>query len=56
MFRHINRYLERLVDEERFAFYQAVCDFADKEIAPHLLTWGDGPRMPDGPAILSCMR
>ena len=39
MFRHIDTYLERLVDEERFAFYQAVGDFADKEIAPHLLTW-----------------
>src|SRR5919109_4583854 len=39
MFRHIDTYLEALVDEERFAFYQAVCDFAEKEIAPHLLTW-----------------
>ena len=39
MFRHMNTYLERLVDEERFAFYQAICDFADKDIAPHILTW-----------------
>ncbi len=39
MFRHIDTYLESLVDEERFAFYQAVCDFGEKEIAPHLLTW-----------------
>ena len=39
MFRHIDGYLETLVDEERFAFYRAVCDFADKEIAPPLLTW-----------------
>jgi alkylation response protein AidB-like acyl-CoA dehydrogenase len=39
MFRYIDTYLERLVDEERFAFYQAVCDFADKEIAPHVLSW-----------------
>ncbi|HEY7494068.1 MAG TPA: acyl-CoA dehydrogenase family protein [Candidatus Tectomicrobia bacterium] len=39
MFRHIDTYLEALVDKERFAFYQAVCDFAEKEIAPHLLTW-----------------
>jgi hypothetical protein len=35
----MNTYLERLVDEERFAFYQAVCDFAEKDIVPHLLTW-----------------
>src|SRR4029434_6745417 len=39
MFRYIDTYLERLVDEERFAFYQAVCDFAEKDIAPHVLTW-----------------
>jgi hypothetical protein len=39
MFRHIDIYLETLVDAERFAFYQAVCNFADKDIAPHLLTW-----------------
>jgi alkylation response protein AidB-like acyl-CoA dehydrogenase len=39
MFRRIDTYLEALVDEERFAFYQAVGDFAEKEIAPSLLTW-----------------
>lgn len=39
MFRHMNTYLEKLVDADRFAFYQAVCDFADKDIAPHVLTW-----------------
>jgi alkylation response protein AidB-like acyl-CoA dehydrogenase len=39
MFRHVDTYLESLIEEERFAFYQAVCDFADKEIAPHLLAW-----------------
>lgn len=39
MFRHIDTYLGALVDAERFAFYQAVCDFAEKDIAPHLLTW-----------------
>jgi short/branched chain acyl-CoA dehydrogenase len=39
MFRHMNSYLERLVDEERYAFYQVVCDFAEKDIAPHILTW-----------------
>lgn len=39
MFRHIDTYLERLVDEERFAFYQTLCDFADKNIAPYVLGW-----------------
>ena len=39
MFRRIDTYLEALVDEERFAFYQAVGDFAEKEIGPSLLTW-----------------
>jgi len=39
MFRHVDTYLESLIEEERFAFYQAVCDFGDKEIAPHLLEW-----------------
>jgi hypothetical protein len=39
MFRHMDTYLEVLVDEERYAFYQAVCDFAAKEIAPQVLTW-----------------
>jgi alkylation response protein AidB-like acyl-CoA dehydrogenase len=35
----MDAYLEPLVEPERFAFYQAVCDFADKELAPELLTW-----------------
>ncbi len=39
MFRHADTYLESLIKEERFAFYQAVCDFGEKEIAPHLLEW-----------------
>ncbi|MCA9729042.1 MAG: acyl-CoA/acyl-ACP dehydrogenase [Candidatus Eisenbacteria bacterium] len=39
MARQIDRYLEPLLDEERFAFYQAVCDFGDQEIAPRLLGW-----------------
>ena len=39
MFRHIDTYLESLVQEDRFAFYQAVCDFGEKEIAPQLVTW-----------------
>ncbi|MGQ4809492.1 Acyl-CoA dehydrogenase [Candidatus Entotheonellaceae bacterium PAL068K] len=39
MVRYIDTYLERLVDEERFAFYQAVCDFGARDIAPRLLSW-----------------
>jgi alkylation response protein AidB-like acyl-CoA dehydrogenase len=39
MFRHVDTYLESLIEEDRFSFYQAVCDFGDKEIAPHLLEW-----------------
>jgi len=39
MFRHVDTYLASLLPEDRFVFYQAVCDFGEKEIAPHLLTW-----------------
>jgi alkylation response protein AidB-like acyl-CoA dehydrogenase len=39
MFRHMDTYLESLVAEERFAFYQTVSDFGEKEIAPHVLAW-----------------
>lgn len=39
MARQIDTYLEPLLDEERFAFYEAVCDFGDAEIAPNLLGW-----------------
>ena len=39
MRRRIDAYLEALVEPERFAFYQTVCDFADKELAPELLIW-----------------
>jgi alkylation response protein AidB-like acyl-CoA dehydrogenase len=35
----MDAYLEPLVEPERFAFYQAVCEFADNDIAPELLTW-----------------
>ena len=34
MRRRMDAYLEPLVEPERFAFYQAVCEFADSEIAP----------------------
>jgi short/branched chain acyl-CoA dehydrogenase len=37
--RRIDHYLGQLLDEERFEFYRAVADFADREIAPQLLGW-----------------
>ena len=39
MSRQIDSYLEPLIDEDRFAFYRAACEFADKEIAPKILGW-----------------
>jgi alkylation response protein AidB-like acyl-CoA dehydrogenase len=38
MSRRIDAYLERLLDEERFAFYRAAAEFSDREIAPRLLS------------------
>jgi alkylation response protein AidB-like acyl-CoA dehydrogenase len=37
--RRIDTYLRDLVAEEKFAFYESVRDFADAQIAPHLLQW-----------------
>jgi alkylation response protein AidB-like acyl-CoA dehydrogenase len=40
-------YLKPLVDAGRFDFYKVVCDFADENIAPHLLKWErDGVLLP----------
>ncbi len=39
MRRQMDSYLERLVDSERFQFYRNVCDFAERDLAPHLLRW-----------------
>src|SRR5262249_33446719 len=39
MRRRMDAYLEPLVEPESLALYQAVCKFADHEIAPDLLTW-----------------
>lgn len=39
MTRRIDTYLRDLIEDERFDFYAAVRDFADAEIAPHLLSW-----------------
>ncbi|MCI0652222.1 MAG: acyl-CoA dehydrogenase family protein [Planctomycetes bacterium] len=37
--RRLDFYLERLIAEEQFSFYRGIADFADAEIAPHLLEW-----------------
>lgn len=39
MSRQIDQYLQPLLDEDRFDFYRVVCEFADTEIAPHVLSW-----------------
>lgn len=39
MQRRIDSYLASLVGEDKFDFYGVVRDFADSEIAPHLLNW-----------------
>lgn len=37
--RRIDTYLEQLLDDDRMAFYRAVAEFGDSEVAPHLLGW-----------------
>ncbi len=39
MARRIDTYLQDLVGDDKFAFYETVRDFGDAEIAPHLLQW-----------------
>ncbi|MFO0277743.1 MAG: acyl-CoA dehydrogenase family protein [Planctomycetota bacterium] len=39
MARRIDSYLKDLIPAEKMAFYEAVRDFGDREIAPHLLHW-----------------
>ena len=39
MARRIDTYLQALLPEDKFAFYESVRDFSDSEIAPHLLDW-----------------
>ncbi|MBM4060099.1 MAG: hypothetical protein FJ265_03235 [Planctomycetes bacterium] len=39
MARRIDTYLQHLIPEEKFAFYETVRDFGDAAIAPHLLQW-----------------
>jgi alkylation response protein AidB-like acyl-CoA dehydrogenase len=39
MARKIDSYLQHLIGEDKFAFYETVRDFGDAEIAPHLLQW-----------------
>ncbi len=51
MARRIDSYLQDLVPEEKFAFYEAVRDFGDAEIAPHLLHWEREHRLVPDEAI-----
>ena len=37
--RRIDHYLSALVDEDLFAFYRAIVEFSDEELAPHILDW-----------------
>ena len=39
MSRQIDLYLSNLISEDRFEFYQAVAEFADRELGPKLLGW-----------------
>ncbi len=39
MQRRIDTYLRDLIPEEQFDFYSTVRDFADAEVAPHVLKW-----------------
>ena len=39
MARRIDTYLQDLVGDDKFAFYETVREFGDAEIAPHLLQW-----------------
>jgi alkylation response protein AidB-like acyl-CoA dehydrogenase len=39
MARRIDSFLQGLLGEDKLAFYEAVRDFSDAEIAPHLLDW-----------------
>lgn len=39
MARRIDSYLKDLIPAEKMAFYEAVRDFGDSEVAPHLLHW-----------------
>lgn len=37
--RRMDEYLRPLLEVERFDFYRALCEFAEGEIAPHVLGW-----------------
>ncbi len=39
MTRRMDTYITPLLDEDRQMFYEMVCDFAQEEIAPHVLQW-----------------
>jgi len=56
MARRIDTYLEQLLPEETFAFYESVCLFADTEIAPNLLQWEREHRLVPDECIASMAR
>ncbi len=37
--RRIDHYLKHLIDEERFAFYEALVNFCDEQVSPNILKW-----------------
>ncbi len=37
--RRMDVYLESLIDESRYDFYQALCDFSAREVGAHVLGW-----------------
>jgi alkylation response protein AidB-like acyl-CoA dehydrogenase len=39
MARRLDHYLRALIPEEKYAFYEVVRDFADKEVQPNVLGW-----------------
>lgn len=39
MNRRIDTYLQQLIDEDRYAFYRSIADFADAEIGANILSW-----------------
>lgn len=48
MARRLDSYLKDLISEEQLDFYSTVRDFADKEVAPHVLQWErDHKLLPD---------
>lgn len=51
MRRYMDAYLEHLVEAVHFEFYENVCDFAERAIAPRLVTWEREHRLVDDAAL-----